>query len=59
VCYPAGATLKVGNPISVQVRSQYSFVPILGIGTITLQGKATMLLEDTPKKLTGAVTPCP
>ena len=37
----------VGSPVRVNMDAPFKFVPILGIGTITLRGRATMRLEQT------------
>ena len=71
ICYPDDGNASndgvVGSPVRVTVEAPYRFVPILGIGTISLTGRATMRLEQTtdptrpsPAKghLTG-VGPCP
>jgi len=50
VCYPLtpGATeAKIGDPVRVRMETPFTFVPILGIGTITLRGEATMRLEQS------------
>jgi Flp pilus assembly protein TadG len=71
ICYPDdGNTTNdgtVGSPVRVRVEAPYRFVPLLGIGTITLRGSATMRLEQdqrntfptlAPRHLTGVVA-CP
>jgi Flp pilus assembly protein TadG len=69
VCYPDDSdptTLigAVGTPVRVAVDARFGFVPLLGIGTITLHGAATMRLEQdqtnrfptaAPRHLTGVV----
>ena len=51
ICYPndgdASNDGAVGSPVRVHVESPFKFVPLLGIGTITLRGAATMRLEQT------------
>jgi hypothetical protein len=50
VCYPlnSGATEAIiGDPVRVRMETPFTFVPILGIGTITLRGEATMRLEQS------------
>lgn len=54
VCYPAGV-VKTGDPVRVELRSPFTFVPILNIGTVGLAAKATMRQELTnPNLITGA-----
>jgi hypothetical protein len=53
VCYPSG-TSEIGDPVRVELESPFTFVPILGIGTITLSADATMRLEQEPDKIVGA-----
>ena len=51
ICYPddgdaatqIGAT---GTPVRVSLEAPFKFVPIVGLGTITLRGRATMRLEQ-------------
>jgi Flp pilus assembly protein TadG len=49
ICYPNDGDAtndgRVGSPVRVTLDSPFTFVPILGIGTITLRGRATMRLE--------------
>jgi hypothetical protein len=56
VCYPddADASLDpgdVGSPVRVRLETDFDFVPIVGIGTLTLRGEATMRLEQSPTHL--------
>jgi Flp pilus assembly protein TadG len=50
VCWPNDGDTsndgKAGSPVRVRVQSDFKFVPILKIGTITLRGDATMRLEQ-------------
>ena len=50
VCYPNdGITTNdgtIGSPVQVTVRAPFKLVPIFGIGTINLRGRATMRLEQ-------------
>jgi TadE-like protein len=48
ICYePVGAqTGQPGEPLTVRVESDFTFLPILDLGTITLRGKATMRIEQ-------------
>jgi hypothetical protein len=36
----------VGSPVRVRLETDFEFLPILGIGTITLRGDATMRIEN-------------
>jgi len=55
VSFPSGAIR--GDPVQVTLTSPFKFVPIVGIGTITLKAKATMRLEQTPGRyLAGSYT---
>ena len=38
----------VGDPVSVRLTDTFDFVPIVGIGSVTLRGRATMRLEQRP-----------
>jgi hypothetical protein len=58
---PSAATTR-GNPVTVEVSSPFTMLPILEIGTITLRGKATMRIEqDASRYAAGSYTPvsCP
>ena len=48
ISFPSGGTPKVGDPVMVRLESPFTFLPILGIGTITLGADATMRLEQSP-----------
>jgi Flp pilus assembly protein TadG len=41
-------TAKAGDPVRVRLQTNYDFVPIVKVGTITLTATATMRLESTP-----------
>lgn len=43
--YPEGGAVDVGDPIRVRVQKPFEFVPILGIGQITIRGSSTMRVE--------------
>jgi hypothetical protein len=50
ISFPSG-TQDVGQPLEVKVEKPFSFVPLLGIGDITIKGSATLRIErltDTP-----------
>jgi Flp pilus assembly protein TadG len=58
ISYPdVVGTAEAGDPVQVQLESSFSFVPILGLGTISLVADATMRLEQDPTKVTA--TTCP
>ena len=44
VCFPTGNA--VGESVQVRVSSDFTFLPILDLGTITLRAKATMRIEQ-------------
>jgi hypothetical protein len=44
ICFPL--TDAVGNPVRVRVESPFTFVPILGIGEVTLGADAQMRIEQ-------------
>ena len=44
ICFPSGDA--VGNPVRVRLETDFSFVPILGIGTVTLGADAEMRIEQ-------------
>jgi hypothetical protein len=46
LCFPSGPS--VGNPVRVRLESDFKFVPILGIGTVTLGADAEMRIEQPP-----------
>jgi hypothetical protein len=54
VCYPDWPEAEAGDPVRVRLETPFTFVPILGIGTITLGADATMRLEQEPDLITGA-----
>jgi hypothetical protein len=45
ISFPSGKS-KSGNSVKVTISSPFTFVPILGIGTINLSAKATMRIEQ-------------
>jgi hypothetical protein len=47
---------SIGDPVDVTVTSNYTLVPILGIGTITDKEKATMRLEAPTATSTGVLS---
>jgi Flp pilus assembly protein TadG len=47
ICFPDGPTANSpGSPVQVRVESDFTFLPIMDLGTITLRGKATMRIEQ-------------
>jgi hypothetical protein len=59
---PASPTLagSVGQPVTVRVESDFTFLPIMDLGTIRLRGKATMRIEQPPAVLQSqGVVACP
>jgi len=52
---PSGAA--VGDPVTVRLTTQFSFVPIVRIGTLDLAGSATMRVEQRPSRYTAAACP--
>jgi hypothetical protein len=61
VCWPddgdATNNGKAGSPVRVRVESNFDFVPILQLGTITLRGDATMRLEQDATHISAAACP--
>jgi hypothetical protein len=58
VSFPNGP--EIGDPVKVELSSQFNFVPIIGVRSITLRAHATMRLEqDATRVLAGANTPGP
>jgi|GEM_PF-790957 len=47
ITFPA-TTSEVGDPVKVLLWTPFTFVPILGLGTINLSADATMRLEQKP-----------
>lgn len=58
ICYPSSGNESVGYPVKVRLETPFDFLPIVGVGTITLAADATMRLEQEPTLITGEVT-CP
>lgn len=60
-------TEEVGQPVKVEMKTQFNLVPILGVGMLKLGADATMRLEQRPTLITGEGTwvqgedgiPCP
>ena len=45
ICFPS-ETSYVGDPVRVRLETDFTFVPILGIGTVTLGADAEMRIEQ-------------
>jgi hypothetical protein len=45
VCISLPEGQEVGDPLEVKVEKPFSFVPLLGIGDITIKGSATLRIE--------------
>jgi hypothetical protein len=50
ITFPAGGS-NVGDPVRVRLETDFSFVPILGIGTLTLGADAEMRIEQDPNEV--------
>ncbi len=52
ICYEAvtgpGGTATIGDPVTVELTTPFTFVPIVGLGTIDLKARTTMRLEQRP-----------
>jgi hypothetical protein len=62
ISFPSGATENdVGDPVQVTLGAPFRLVPILGIGTINLEARATMRLEQNAGRYIANSTPvnCP
>jgi hypothetical protein len=45
ICFPDGGR-SVGQSVLVQVKSDFTFLPIMDLGTIELRGRSTMRIEQ-------------
>ena len=45
ISVPGGGPPTVGGPLEVKVAKGFSFIPLLGIGDITIRGSATLRVE--------------
>jgi Flp pilus assembly protein TadG len=43
---PGGTTKAVGDPVKIEVKSNFRFLALLGLATVPLTGEATMRLEQ-------------
>ena len=58
ICFESGAA--VGQPVTVKLQSDFTFLPIMDLGTIQLRGNATMRIEQPPTVLQSqGVLACP
>jgi TadE-like protein len=48
ICFHGGRVGTVGDPVQVRLETSFEFIPILGIGTITLGADAEMRIEQPP-----------
>jgi hypothetical protein len=49
ICFPAeDGRHNVGDPVRVRLDTDFTFIPILGIGTVTLGADAEMRIEQHP-----------
>ena len=55
ICYPNADSQKIGDPVKVHLEAPFTFVPIVGIGTITLNADATMRLEQSQEVAKGGL----
>jgi len=55
ICFPDGGSKTPGSPVKVHMEAPFKFVPILGIGTITLAANATMRLEQSQDPAKGGL----
>ena len=53
ITIPGGGTATLGGPLQVQISKPFTFVPILGIGTITIRGRSTMRIENFQNAASG------
>jgi hypothetical protein len=58
ICFPSGGSSGVGDPVRVRLETGFSFVPILGIGTVTLGADAEMRIEQQPGSVYAATGSC-
>ncbi len=56
ICFPNGSA--VGEPVRVRLESKFSFLPILGIGTVTIGADAEMRIEQPPNDVYAETGDC-
>lgn len=57
ICFPNN-TKAVGEPVQVRLATDFSFIPILGIGAVTLGADAEMRIEQPPGTVYDATGDC-
>lgn len=57
ICFPNGRV--PGEPVKVRLTVPFTMLPIIGIGSFTLDADATMRLELEPTEIPAEVGPCP
>lgn len=55
VCFPESGLKTVGAPVKVHIEAPFTFVPVIGVGTITLGADATMRLEQSQVPAAGGL----
>jgi hypothetical protein len=55
VCFPEAGSKAIGDPVKVHLEAPFTFVPLMGIGTITLAADATMRLEQSQDPAKGGL----
>jgi len=55
VCFPDAGSKIVGAPVKVHLEAPFTFVPLLGIGRISLEADATMRLEQSQEAIRGGL----
>jgi TadE-like protein len=55
VCFPESGLKTQGAPVKVHLEAPFTFVPIVGVGTITLAADATMRLEQSQVPAAGGL----
>jgi TadE-like protein len=58
VCFPTGSK-AVGQPVQVWMATDFTFLPILDLGTIKLKAKAEMRIEQAPSRYLEDGPTCP
>jgi hypothetical protein len=48
ISFPADGASNVGDPVRIRLQTDFSLIPILGIGTLTLGADAEMRIEQNP-----------
>ena len=56
ICFPSEGVSSVGEPVRVRLEADFSLIPILGIGTLTLGAQAEMRIEQAPRNVYAATT---